>query len=125
MIKAELKSLHSPDADLVSYRPERERCFSIFVEAMIGPEGEDSSDSFGIEVCTPAWLESECLSWGGVFGRHLLIVPSYDYDEIFKLIRRRCEECAGEDWMETASCLSRIGRWEFEDYDSGRPPARR
>jgi hypothetical protein len=56
-MKAELKHLHSPDVhDLRSFKPDDPTNFSIFVQAMIGLEGDDASESFDLTVCTPTWL---------------------------------------------------------------------
>ena len=55
-MKAELKRIHSPDADLDVYYPEDPENFSLFLQLMIGPEGEDSEESFDILICTPKWI---------------------------------------------------------------------
>lgn len=60
LMKAELKRLHSPDVyDLSSFVPVDAERFSVFVQAMIGPVGDDSSESFDIVVCSPASLAED------------------------------------------------------------------
>ncbi len=113
-MRAKLKDLHSPDVDLRSYVPEQKDNFSIFIEALIGPEGSNTSDLFGITVCTPGWLADNCKE--PMWARHMLIVPRYKYDEIRGVIERYCNSCEGMDWESLAKVLSRIAHWEFEDY---------
>lgn len=115
-MRAELKRLHSPDVDLDSYYPEDPECFGFFVQAMIGIEGKEGDDSFGIEVCTPKWLLKNHSETDVVFGRHKLIMFDYDIGRIRSAIARYCEYCFGEEWLEIAEKLARIGHWEFEDY---------
>ena len=113
-MKAALKHLHSPDVDFRDYRPEAADNFSFLLQAMIGPEGNDASESFDILVCSPRWLLENCHEprWG----RHMLIVPKYDLTKIREIIEMHCSSCEGRDWDTIGELLSRIGRWEFEDY---------
>src|SRR2546427_11708854 len=104
-MRAKLKHLHSPDVDFRKYRPEGDR-FSFLVQAMIGPEGSDASESFDIVVCTPRWLADNCRE--PMWGRHMLIVSRYDVDEIRGMIERYCDSCEGKDWDTIAQRLSRI-----------------
>jgi hypothetical protein len=51
-----------------------------------------------------------------MWGRHMLIVPDYDLKKIRAIIAQYSISCEGKDWEAVAKLLSRIGRWEFEDY---------
>lgn len=85
---------------------------------MFGPEGGRGEESFDILVCTPQWLASEVQSRGAMSGRHLLVVESFDSDEIRAFLQEYANGCAGSSWDEVALKLSRLGRWEFEDYNA-------
>lgn len=113
-MKPILKHLHSPDVDFRDYQPDAGDNFSFLLQAMIGPEGNDASESFDILVCTPRWLVENCHE--PQWGRHMLIVPGYDLAKIREIIEKHCRSCEGKDWDAIAALLSRIGRWEFEDY---------
>ena len=113
-MKAALKRIHSPDVDFKDYWPEEEDRFSFLLQAMIGPEESDASESFDIVVCTPRWLAENCHE--PMWGRHMLIVPNYDIGRIEKMISQYCSSCTGKDWETIAKSLSQIGRWEFEGY---------
>ena len=113
-MRAHLKHLHSPDVDFRDYWPAKEDNFSFLLQAMIGPEGSDASESFDIVVCTPKWLSANCND--PMWGRHMMIVPSYDLEKIKQTITSYCSSCVGNDWESIAVLLSRIGKWEFEDY---------
>jgi hypothetical protein len=114
-MRAELKRLHSPDADpLQSYQPADPRCFGIFVQAMIGPAGGDGEESFDFMLCTPLWLASRTQAI--TLGEHHVIVLEYDYVALEAFVRAFCTNCEGETWDDVARRVSSLGRWEFADY---------
>jgi len=83
---------------------------------MIGPKGAVGEESFDINVCTPSWLSREVTNTGFVWGRHYLVVADYDLARIKTIISSRVTACSGESWKQVGEKLSRIGYWEFEDY---------
>lgn len=116
-MKAELKRLHSPDADdLRAVAPDPNRPFSLFVQAMVGPAGHDGEESFDFVVCTPAWLREKVEATGPLPGHHHLVVAAYDYDGLERFVRAFCEQCEGATWQEVAAKVGQLGRWEFDDY---------
>jgi hypothetical protein len=116
-MKAELKHLHSPDVhDIRSFRPSDPTNFSIFVQAMIGPEGDDASESFDLTVCTPMWLAARVEEAGPLVGLRHVIVPAFDYDALIKLVQAFCSRCEGATWGEVGAKVGRLGRWEFDEY---------
>ena len=121
-MRAELKTLIGSTEDERAYWPDEEDNFSFFVEATIGPEGEDYSDVFQFQVCTPKWIATKMINrdFGdyGVFGRYMMIVKDYDFEEIKAMIVKLCKETSGSDWAEIASKLSKYGAWEYADYQS-------
>ncbi|MGQ5487003.1 hypothetical protein FA893_08770 [Photobacterium damselae subsp. piscicida] len=52
-MKAELKGIHSPEIDFNAFGPEESDNFSFLLQAMIGLEGLEGEESFGIQVCAP------------------------------------------------------------------------
>lgn len=115
-MRAKLKRLHSPDMDLETFWPEDPNNFGFLLQAMIGPEDQEGEESFDMQVCTPEWLKAKYSDSDILFGYYHLIVFEYDMQRIERKIARYCEHCVGENWQEIANKLSRIGRWEFEDY---------
>ena len=116
-MKAELKRLHSPDIyDLENYQPENTEKFAFLLQIMVGPEGKDGEESFDIEVCTPKWLEETYGIDDVVIGRHHLVVREYNYQRIAHVVKEFLQGCSGENWNEIAEKVSRLGKWEFEDY---------
>jgi hypothetical protein len=82
---------------------------------MFGPKGTKGEESFDFTICTPQWF-SERYDGEIILGLHHLIVPSYDYTKIVEFISKFASGCFGKDWKEVAQKLSRLGSWEFEDY---------
>ena len=116
-MKAELKRVHSPDVENFStYWPDDVENFCFLLQAMIGPEGMEGEESFDIEVCTPKRLASTYDKHDVIIGRHLFIVFEYDYDRIIATINKFISNCSGDSWKEMAEKISRLGKWEFEDY---------
>ena len=114
-MRAQLKSLHSPDIDLSNYWPEDPGCFGFLLQAFVGPEGEDGDESFSFNVCTPRWLEIENKD-RIIFGANHLIVTNYNLPAIESHLRRYFERCVGDTWSEVSAKVARVGHWEFEDY---------
>lgn len=55
-MQAIVKSLHSPDIDLASYFPKNPGDFGFLLQAMMGPDDDETSESFDFQICTPQWL---------------------------------------------------------------------
>jgi hypothetical protein len=83
---------------------------------MFGPDGGEGEESFDVLVCTPTWLAREVERMGLVDGRHHLIVHEFNLERIRSFLVAYASTCAGETWQEVAAKLSRLGKWEFEDY---------
>ncbi|QOZ29920.1 hypothetical protein XH93_25670 [Bradyrhizobium sp. CCBAU 51753] len=116
-MRAELKSIFSPDADpLEDFLPMGS--FGILVMAMIGPAGEAGAESFDFVLCTPEWFSANT-SGEFTIGRHYLFVRDFDYARLKEFVQDYCTSCGEErSWALLAEKLSRLGKWEFEDYQS-------
>jgi hypothetical protein len=113
---SEVKSIMCVDIfDLENYRPDDYENFSFVLTITVGIAGKEGGDLFDIDVCTPQWL-LENQGDGFVLGKGKLIVFKCDMKFILGRIKRLFEGQSGNDWAEIAIKLSRIGRWEFEDY---------
>ena len=88
----------------------------VWLRLMIGPADGPGEESFDILVCTPAWLSREVKSHGPQIGRHHLVVETMVLSDVADFLRRVVESVEGDDWSDVGSKLSRLGRWEFEDY---------
>lgn len=108
--------MHSPDvADLRSWSPPTEE-FAVLIQLLVGPSDGPGEESFDVTLCTASWLAERAASEHVVDARHHVVVDSYDYDGIDQYFTRRVAACEGSTWQEVAAKLSRLGRWEFEDY---------
>jgi len=114
MEKAQLRRLHSPDvSDLSKFRPSGPFC--VLVQAIVGPAGSPGEESFDILVCSPSWLDAN-IGDEIVDGRHHLIMRDYKYKRLWDYIDSYCSMQKGKDWQVIAVRMSRLGKWEFEDY---------
>lgn len=114
---SEVKSIMSSDIyDLKSYIPEDKESFMFLIRIMVGANDEKGEESFDIEVCTPKWLMDNHNLGEVILGKHKLIVFEFDMHRILEKVKKLFENCSGEDWNEIAIKLSRIGHWEFENY---------
>ncbi len=119
-MQAELKRLHSldidvPDGDLRNYAPADPYCFSVYVEAEIGPRGERGEEVFGFTVCSPRLLVEHPPHKGLWFAR-LLVMTRWDYIVVERAINDLCRRTEGPDWLSIARKLNCYAYWEFEDY---------
>jgi hypothetical protein len=116
-IKPVLRRLHSPDViDLEAYSPSDPSCFSFLLQAMFGPDDGEGEESFDIIVCTPGWIAGEVARKRIMDGRHHLIVDVFDLQKIQSFLTTYANSCSARTWQEAATKLSRVGKWEFEDY---------
>lgn len=114
----ELKRIHSPDIDdLVNYIPETPECFSILIQIMVGPRGEDWEESFDIDVCTPRWIDKNQDKDEVLIARHYLIVIEFNYENIVEAIKKYLMSCSGKNWEEVAVKVGGLGHWEFEGFE--------
>jgi len=114
-----LRFLDTADApDLEHYIPEDPDSFCLWISFIAGPEADLGEEIFQVGVCTAKWLQETVKYKRIMLGRHFLIVDSYDYATIHKFIKEYCSSCEGATWNEVALKLGRLGRWEFEDYNT-------
>jgi hypothetical protein len=115
---AKIKGICGIDGgDLTIYRPSESDRFAVVLRLLVGPSSGEGEESFDVSVCTPSWLDAECERTGFVLGRHYLIVRSYDFEFIRRTLIKSVERYRGATWQEVADKVSRIGYWEFEDYE--------
>lgn len=121
-MRAQLKDLYSlSEIDLKNFRPNAG--FGISVRAIVGPENAEGEESFDFTVCTPDWFATNEIPAANAMkiGRHFLFVHTYDYSRLERFVRSYCQSSEGESWQVIAEKISRLGAWEFEDYDSSSP----
>jgi hypothetical protein len=115
-VRAQLKAIISPDApDLASWQPRDPESFGIFVQALIGPAGQEGSESFQMTVCTSRWFAER--GDGQIrTGLHHIFVPRYDFPALKEFLERQCRRLEAPTWNEIAQQLRLLGHWEFEGY---------
>ncbi|MGM7648889.1 Imm8 family immunity protein [Nocardia sp. JW2] len=113
-MKAELRAIETPDADLrtgiVKHRD------AVAIRFLAGPQGMRGEESFDLLVCTPRWIAEQVNLTGMIIGRHKIIVDRIDLDAVTQYLRGYVAGLDEPTWPELAAKLARIGMWEFEDY---------
>jgi Immunity protein 8 len=113
MSVARLKKLQSLDVAAGEEPPDVENC-SVLVQAIIGPEDTPGGDIFDFFVVTPSALATSDARWG----RGMLIVPSFSWPEIERMVGRLLAQAQRPTWDETARALNKELNWEFDGYVS-------
>ena len=116
-MKARLEGIYS--VDLPSGPPglpaDPRDCWLV-VQAEIGPETGQGTDTFTFYVCTPERLQRLLQVAPCQTGRHLLIVEQFDWAVIDLVIRDLLGSLSAQSWEQLAAKIGRYGLWEFEDY---------
>ncbi len=115
-MRATVRGLHSPDADLETHVPRDPRDVGLLVQILAGPAGEIGEESFDVVVCTPRWLERWISEEGITVGRHHLIIDEWNFPQVKEYLVKAVESEEGRDWEELGHRIGRLGKWEFEDY---------
>lgn len=116
-MKASIKECYSTDIDdLFEHLPVNPIDFGFPLSFIVGPMGEPGEESFDCFVCTPAYLARSHSVDEVVFGRHLVIVQRYDFNNILDVVAKYITSFDEKSWETLAEKIGRIGKWEFEDY---------
>ncbi|HEX7131801.1 MAG TPA: Imm8 family immunity protein [Iamia sp.] len=112
-----LRASFSPDVeDLESFAPPADAPWSVYVVLLVGPDGSEGEESFGVTICNALWLEDKAKAIGVLLGRHHLVMPSFDWARAQAFIDSFLARCDGDTWPAVAARVGRLGYWEFEDY---------
>ena len=116
-MKPQLRSIDTNSAaslqEICSQNRER---FGFWVNASVGSDETDGSDDFQIFVCDQAWLDDRNALGEDVKDKYLLIEGGCDGDRLTDSLNAYLSQCVGNDWAEVVAKISKIGIWEFEDY---------
>ena len=92
--------------------------FGFLATMTVGPADGPGEETFSVQVCTPECLAKRCESEGYVDGRHMILTSADGYSDegLRSFLTKRVEQVEGATWQDVAAKVSRIGFWEFEDY---------
>jgi Immunity protein 8 len=118
MVRAELKDIASLGVEpLESFAPEDPTRFEIWVTLSIGLEGLEAADDFQALICSTRSLAAMVEQSGVLVGQPLIVVEAWDLPLIKRRIEDYCAACQGEEWEDILPMLTRLGLWEFENYN--------
>ncbi|MFF3225008.1 Imm8 family immunity protein [Nocardia suismassiliense] len=112
-MKAELKHLHSPDADLEKGPAPSD---ALFVQLMIGPADSPGEESFDLMVCTPEARDSVVDPSDPDSSRYLLVLERIDPVLIKRYVEDFLKDIERPTWQELALAIGQLARWEFHEY---------
>lgn len=113
-MKAELKRLHSPDADLSGGGSLP--ADALFVQLMIGPADSPGEESFDVMVCTPDSRQTVLDPADPESDKYLLVVDRIDVGLIRAHVQDYLQGLEAPTWQELAHEIGKLGKWEFQDY---------
>ena len=87
--------------------------FWVMVQADIGPEDSEGSETYTFYVASPKRLEDIVRNDIRV-GRGLLITNKYRKDDVERTIQRLVEKCKRSTWNDVVNALSRYSYTEYE-----------
>lgn len=114
-MKAELKGIYSPDADLTDSSAELSADI-LLVQLMIGPENAPGEESFDVIVCTPEGQARAGDSHGTEPNEYTVVLDRIDIALVRRYVNDFLRDLERPTWEELATEISRIGKWEFQDY---------
>jgi len=115
MILPKLLSYSSTDLDVGALPPNPQHCL-VPVMVTIGSACSAGGDNFSFVVATPSALaESSAFGWG----RGILIVESFTWEDVERSLNRLLAHAARDTWEEVAQALNKELLWEFDGYQPG------
>ena len=118
-MKPSIRHFNSPDIpNFEDYAPSDPSEFYFLLQIIIGPDNGPGEESFDVVVCSPKSFAKQHEPRIVEMGRHYLFMNEYNRDALVAFIRNYCDQCEGVDWEEVATKCGRLGKWEFEDYQS-------
>jgi hypothetical protein len=115
-MKANLRRFYSPDLDLVDLSESEMPRSEVLIQMLVGPADGPGEESFDVVICTGNHLSALAKREGPIIGRHYLVVEPSGLAEGLRFLREFVESLDERDWNALAGKISRVGRWEFEDY---------
>jgi hypothetical protein len=112
MIRPKLRHLHSPDFEAPRLPPDPTNCI-VLIQAIVGPDDGPGEESFDFCVVTPSYLQAQ---HGPRWGRGLLIVESFDWAVVRRIVEERLASVAYNTWEQVGHELNKELLWEFDNY---------
>ena len=117
-MRAELKDMSSLGVEpLESFTPDDPTQFSLWVTLSIGVQGFDAADNFQALICSTHNLMDIVRQSGALVGQPLIVAETWNLPLIKQRIEDYCAACQGEEWEDILPMLTRLGLWEFENYN--------
>ena len=111
--------------NLRTHVPDDPELFDQFVVVCIGQKPGQGADEFTIRVATPAALLA-CAGESGIVAQApLLVVRSFDFNELLQWLEKTVARCQADTWLRSVERLQRYFHWEFAAMEqSAQRPAR-
>ena len=121
-MRAELKDVFSVEVEsLEGFTPDDPTRFMVWVTLSIGVEGTDAADNFRTLICSVRSLGAMVAESGIIVGQPLIVADAWDFPLIRQRVEDYCAACEGEEWEDILPMLTRLGLWEFENYNPDGP----
>ena len=116
-MKAVIRSYDcSKSEDLSTYEEEDAAVFGFTLTFAIGLEGSEGEESFEVFVASATYLAQLESAREPAFLRHIILAPDYNVPAVIALVEKYINSLEEDSWEKLAAKISRLLRWEFEDY---------
>lgn len=103
--------------NLRKWQPENDGVVSELINLEIGIKNKKGSDGFTITLATPQGLQLLLREKGIITTRRpLLIVESYDFDQIWNSLEEIIASCEDDSWSLCVEKLTNYFDWEYDNY---------
>jgi len=118
-MKAVIKHWHCADSeDLSTYEVGDPLIFSFSLNFAIGTADSEGVDYFEVLVASAGYLAQRKEAQAPAFLRHIVLAQDYNVPAAVALMEKYVSSLEEDSWQKLASKISRMARWEYEDYQS-------
>ncbi len=100
-----------------TWQPDDPDTFAVTLMLDIGEKGKKSADTFTLRVATPSGLDQLDEHEGILASRPLLVMRSYDFDELWGWLQTTVAGCEADSWLGCVEKLRLHFDWEYDGYE--------
>lgn len=104
------------ETNIYAWEPDDPLTFATTLMVDIGATGKESADMFTLRIATPKGLDALTYKDNIVAMGPLLVMKSYDANDLWNWLTKTVESCESNSWQECLENLRRYFLWEYDEY---------